>query len=92
MEDRRATELDDVEELEGDEIVTLLSVSDDFSVGTAGGLRRDDTCALRTWRRPLWTWLLIEDCSFVVLRVREFDAGSLLTKRKFVLGMMNDEL
>lgn len=43
-----ATEPEDVDELDGDDVVALLSVSVDFSFATAGGLRREDTCALRT--------------------------------------------
>lgn len=89
---RRGIEPEEVEELDGDEAVALLSVSvGDFSLEAADGLRREDTWALRTWRRPRCTWLLIEDCSLVELRVRELEEASLLTKRKFRFGMANDQ-
>jgi hypothetical protein len=82
----KGIELEEVEELVGEEAVPLLELSrlrggNGSSLSLRRILRRFDEFPDRRWRRPIWTWLLMSDCSFAELRVKDSEVTILFTKR-----------
>ena len=86
-------ELDEVDELVGDETLVLLESCLDGgsrSCSFTEILRRLDAFPDLRWRLPRWTWLLMLDCSLAVLLVKDEEAASLFTNKNGRLDMVLD--